>query len=432
MSDRSNILVVGAGYVGLATAVFLSHKRLQVTVVEKNASIVKSLSRGELHFAELVMAKHLQKAVKRGDLIASQPDPTLYQKADMIFIAIDSANRSTWKMNHSVFKQIAEWIGSTPRKKKATVILKSTNTIGFADNFAKFVDKTPYGHQVRVVVNPEFLREGFAFEDTRNPWRLVIGRRERGDATALRKLYNSIYPARIPVIETDLRSAELIKLASNTYLANRLAFIHEIADFTRSESLDLDAIQKGIGLDPRIGEEYFTPGLGFGGACLPKDCRLINSKETSTSFMFKSAQSAMAINDRLLKNLVESIQKHIRSLKKKKIAILGVAFKPEVDDTRGSRAVDLANMLRKAGADVSCYDPYLASHDHIPGTKLKLSQSIEEASLGADLVIIGCAHHDIKSIRPSVIAKKVQSKHICDYFNCLPKAKWEKAGFTFI
>ena len=432
MTSRPSILVVGAGYVGLATAVFLANKGYPIIVIEKNAYTVESLCRGHLHFREPLLQKKLRQVLKKRKLQLSRPSRELYQNSQFIFIAIDSANPVTGKMRMADFERIARWIGDAKTKDPPTVVLKSTNVIGFAEKFQGLLNKTAYGNRVRLVVNPEFLREGLAYEDTAHPWRIIIGVNEQKAAARLLRLYGSVYSRSIPTVVTNWKSAELIKLASNVYLSHRLAFIHEIADFARNEDLDIEAVRQGIGLDPRIGLTYFEPGLGFGGSCLPKDCHLINSHEAVSNFQFKTAHTALEINERILDTLIDRLRSKLGRLKGKKIAILGAAFKPEVDDTRGSQAVKLALKLKRRGAKVAFFEPYLKQTEKLAEGNFPLEDSLETALQGASAVIIGTAHKQFRSVEPKHIAKLVKRRLVSDYFGILNRTRWEKKGFEFI
>ncbi len=432
MNSKPDILVIGAGYVGLASAVFLATKGYHVTVAEKNDSTVSQLQKGKLHFREQLLAKNLKQVVNSKKLQVSLPDKKIYQDSKIIFIAIDSANQSSWKMRMGSFTKIAQWIGGKKHKNAPVIILKSTNIIGFSEQFRKLLDKTPFGEHIKLVVNPEFLREGFAFEDTVKPWRIIIGSDNKNDAKPLLDIYKNIYSSKIPIVKTDCKSAELIKLASNVYLAHRLAFIHEIADFARLEKLDVESIKKGIGLDQRIGLDYFTPGLGFGGSCLPKDCILINSDESKNSYKFESAIGAMSVNEKLIKNLIKNLIKSLGDLRGQKITILGAAFKSEIDDTRGSRAVVLAQALKKRGAKIVFNDPYLSKSEKLIAGTFTLESDLNKAVKASSAIIIGTPHKKFKSLKPTMLAKKVKLQFVVDYFGLLNNAKWEKQGFKFI
>ena len=417
---------------GLATAVHLAAKKFQVTVTEKNHATVDSLKRGKLHFREPGLAQAFKRTIDAKRLNPVLPSKNIFEEADLIFIAIDSVDRSDWRMRLTAFERMANWIGGSKRRTPPTIVLKSTNVVGFADQFRSLLDRTPYGARVRLVVNPEFLREGSAYQDTAKPWRIIIGRHHKRDATRLLDLYRRVYPKSIPIVQTDLKSAELIKLASNVYLAHRLAFIHEITDFARMEQLDITSIQQGIGQDKRIGLDYFTPGLGFGGSCLPKDCRLINSAEGESGFTFETALTAMNINDRLLEYLMANLKYHLGSLKGKKIAILGAAFKPEIDDVRGSQAVKLANHLRRAGAKVNVYEPFLPHTKKIIKGDIPLVHNLDEALKGASAFVIGTAHQQFARLQPNHSAKLMKKRIGVDYFGILNRKKWEKTGFEIV
>ena len=432
MTSRPSILIVGAGYVGLATGVLFADNGFRVIVVEKNTYALESLQHSHLHFREPLLQKKLRQVLKREKMQLSRPMKELYQNSQFIFIAIDSADPITGKMRLANFERMARWIGDAKTKNPPTVVLKSTNVIGFAEKFQGLLNKTTHGRRVRLVVNPEFLREGFAYEDTAHPWRIIIGVNEQKAAARLLRLYGSVYSRSIPTIVTNWKSAELIKLASNVYLSHRLAFIHEIADFARNEDLDIEAVRQGIGLDPRIGLTYFEPGLGFGGSCLPKDCHLINSHEAVSSFQFKTARTALEINERILDTLIERLRSKLGRLKGKKIAILGAAFKPEVDDTRGSQAVKLALKLKRRGAKAAFFEPYLKQTEKLAEGNFPLTDSLEAALQGASAVIIGTAHKQFRSVEPKHIAKLVKRRLVSDYFRILNRTRWEKKGFEFI
>ncbi|MEW5993184.1 MAG: nucleotide sugar dehydrogenase [Candidatus Zixiibacteriota bacterium] len=431
-SSLPQITVVGGGYVGLATAVFLADKELPTTVLEKKPDRAAALSKGHLHFREPLLERTLKQTLRKGSIHICRPSPEAFISADYVFIAIDSADLSTGRMRLGSFEQMAQWIGGARSRRLKTIVLKSTNRIGFAATFDRMVNRPGARKKANVVVNPEFLREGYAYEDTSQPWRIIVGAKEKPAANALVRLYRSVYGRRIPVIVTDWESAELIKLGANVYLAHRLGFIHEMADFARMHDLDLEGIKQGIGLDPRIGLDYFEPGLGFGGSCLPKDCRLINSSESANKFEFLTAQTALAINERLLDNLVQRLHHHLGRLKGLKLALLGVAFKPEVDDTRNSQAVRLALKLKDRGATVVCYDPYLVGHSRVPDTNLPLENDITRVVKSATALIVGTAHREFRRLAPRQIGRRMARKLVCDCFNILNRKSWTQAGFEFI
>lgn len=433
MEPDQPIVVIGAGFVGLATATFLADSGHRVTVVEKNPYTLETLRHGELHFREPRLQHQFSKAVREHRITVVSPSPGIYRQTDLIIIAIDSVDPGGWRMRIDTFARLAEWIADSPRRRTCTVVLKSTNVLGFAEEFRCLLDTQSHGDKIRLAVNPEFLREGHAYEDTAEPWRVVIGAEDRSTRSRLKRFYTDIYGETAPVITCDMRSAELIKLASNLYLSHRLAFINEIGLYAHRAGLDIDLIRKAIGLDQRIGRDYFNPGLGFGGSCLPKDCNLINSRELGEKFTFSTAETALQINERVLDDVIDALEDSIgRPLKGKKLALLGAAFKPETDDTRGSQAVALAVKLRRRGATPRVFEPYLQSSSKIVDAKLPLDDSVEETLRGAEAMIIGTPHRQFGRLKPSLAAKLMKGRVVCDRFRLLERSTWQKEGFEFV
>lgn len=423
-------MVVGAGYVGLATAVHIAGKGIKVTVVEKRKDVVESLNKGRLHFRDATLSKHLKEVRRRKLLSVTTPAASVYQTGDFVFIAIDSVRQGRWRMKAKPFVQIAEWLGEVERPVAPTIVMKSTNVVGFASQFRQLLDATAYGKRIGLAVSPEFLREGLAFEDSSNPWRVVIGTDDKRTAERVARLYRRLYRPGTPIILTDWASAEAAKLGANVYLAHRLSFINEMADYTRQAGLDLEAIRRIMALDPRIGNTYFDPGLGFGGSCLPKDCHLISSSESG--FSFKTAATALAINEAMLDRLIFRLRDRLGNLKGSKIALLGAAFKPETDDTRGSRSLQLARKLHRRKVGLSIYDPYL---DSLPGRMadgIQLAASSDAALKGASALIIGTAHRRFRKLQPERVCRLMKGTVVCDPFRILPRKRWQTAGLEFI
>jgi len=231
---------------------------------------------------------------------------------------------------------------------------------------------------------------------------------------------------------TGAKAAELIKLSSNLYLSHRLAFVHEVAAYARKDGLDIDSILHAVSLDPRIGSQYFEPGLGFGGSCLPKDCHLVNSLQMGNRFRFRTAETALLVNDDFLNQVVEDIKAALGSVKGRKIALLGAAFKQETDDTRGSRAVELARRLRRRGARVGIFEPYLREVSRIVDGNLPLTGELNECLRGAHVIVVGSPHARFRRIQPKRAASLVRLKLVCDCFRLLNRSAWEKRGFRFI
>lgn len=428
MITEPRVTVVGAGFVGLATGTFLADCGVQVAVLEQNRVLIPSLQKGQLHFNEPTLARHFRAAVKQGRLTVDEPCAEAYRDSSLIIIAIDSVDSATWRMRTSVFRRLAQLIGASRRRRPCLVALKSTNVVGFGQQFRAELGQTAYGRAVQLAVNPEFLREGFAYEDTAEPSRVVVGAEDSRSRQRMVRFYRSVYGKSVPIVATDMKSAELIKLASNLYLAHRLTFVNEVAERARAEGLEVDTVIDAVGLDPRIGQGYFRPGLGFGGSCLPKDCRLIDVGQPG----FGTARTALAVNRAVLTRICQSLAGALGTLRKRRLALLGIAFKPESDDTRGSQAAHLLVMLRRRGASVRVYDPFVAENLISVAGNIDKYDDITETLRGAQAVIIGAAHQRFTDLRPQMVARLVRRRLVCDRFGILDRRRWERAGFEFI
>ncbi len=429
---QKSVVVVGGTSVGLATALLLARNRCHVTVLERNKEVVKGINDGRVDFHEPTLNLEFKSALKAGNLNIAVSSKKQLQAAALIIIAAEPAESGSSKLRLSSFERLAAWIGDSERQKPAVVMLRAAMPLGFANLFRRLLDKTPHGDRVGIVVSPVQVRPGYTYEDTSRPKRVIVGAETSQYGNLVTSIFRKIYPKSVRIIRTDCQTAELIRLASSLYIAQRKSLINEIAEYSRTKGLDLETLNDAIADDPRLGEGLSGPDMGFGGSQIPSDCRILNSREAGSRFTFETAKTALYVNDLLIDGLLYRLRKRIGRLTGYKIALLGITALPDTDDCRGSRAIALALNLRQRGAEVAIFDPVVKGQDMLDQGNLPLQSNVEVAVKGASAAVIGAPHRRLAALDPSKLAKLMKEPLIVDYFRFLKRRRWEKAGFTFI
>src|SRR5215470_10844367 len=349
-----NICVVGTGYVGLVTGAVFADLGNDVVCVDKDRDKIAALKAGRMPIYEPGLEEMVLRNAGDSRLSFTSDLGVGIGHADVIFVAVGTPPKDTGETDLSHVESVAAEIGRSMDRYKV-VVNKSTVPVGTGG----FVREVIARHQLRpiefdVVSNPEFLREGSAIEDTLRPDRIVIGAPTQQVAMTLVELYA---PLERPMIITDLPSAEVIKYASNAFLAAKISFINAIGNICEAAGADVSQVMKGVGLDSRIGLNFLQPGLGYGGSCFPKDVDSLIHTAAQLGYEFKLLKSVVEINKERAGHLVSMVEKALDPLEDKTIAVLGLAFKPNTDDMREARSVEVVRVLSSMGARVRAYDP---------------------------------------------------------------------------
>jgi UDPglucose 6-dehydrogenase len=379
-----NICVVGTGYVGLVTGAVFADLGNDVVCVDKIGEKIETLKQGRMPIYEPGLEEMVARNVADGRLAFTTDLSEGVRKSEIVFIAVGTPPKSNGETDLSAVEEVARGIARAMERYKV-IVNKSTVPVGTGNLVREIILTTqPRPVEFDVVSNPEFLREGSAIEDTLRPDRIVIGAPSQQVAMTLLELYA---PLERPMIITDVPSAEMIKYASNAFLASKVSFINAIANICELASADVTQVTKGLGLDRRIGPAFLQAGLGFGGACLPKDIESLIHTAGSLGYDFKLLKAVAEINRERTQRFVEAMRKALGSLDDKVIAILGLAYTPNTDTLRRSSAVELCRKLLAAGAIVKAYDPAVKT---LPPelSAVTLAANMADALKNADAAVV--------------------------------------------
>jgi len=421
------LIFIGTGYVGLVTGACLAKLKHDVTCVDIDKDRIVALNRGEEVFYEPGLKELVRKATGSGHLHFTDKLADCIKGAEAIFIAVGTPQAQNGSADLKYVRAAARDIGKN-LKNYAVIIDKSTVPVGTAEIVRREIKKY-YKGQFDVASNPEFLREGNAISDFLKPDRVVVGTDTKKAERVMRRVYALLKAEKM---FTEIPTAELIKYASNSFLATKLSFINEIANFAEKVGADVDEVAMGMGLDSRIGPKFLKAGLGFGGSCFPKDVSALRFMSKRQKYDFKLVNSVLQVN-KLQKNLFfEKIKEHFKSkLTNKKIAVLGLAFKGNTDDVRESPALDIIRKLKRAGANVTAYDPQAAANAKAEIKGLDVEASPEQAVDGADAVVIATEWDEFKSLPWGRYKRKMKKPVIFDGRNLLNPASMRRLGFKY-
>ncbi|HOW92610.1 MAG TPA: UDP-glucose/GDP-mannose dehydrogenase family protein, partial [Anaerolineaceae bacterium] len=351
----SKICVIGTGYVGLVTGTCFADLGNEVTCLDIDKERIDDLKAGKMPIYEPGLEQLVKQNVAADRLFFSTEYKEALNGAEYAFIAVGTPSGSDGEADLKYVRSAAEAIADHV-KESILVINKSTVPVGTGDWVADMINRRRDGNplQFSVVSNPEFLREGSAINDFMNPDRVVLGSVDRAAAEMVAQLYQ---PLRCNIMITDLRTAEMIKYASNAFLATRISFINEIANICEELGADVREVARGMGLDKRIGYHFLDAGLGWGGSCFPKDVKALEHMAVLHGTQPQLLQAVMEINRNQRRRAVMQLRKSLKSLNDKTIGVLGIAFKPNTDDIRDAAAIEIIHMLQNEGAHVRAYDP---------------------------------------------------------------------------
>lgn len=419
----SKVVVVGTGYVGLTTGACLAHLGHYVTCIDVDSKKIQQLSTGKIPIVESGLDKLVTEGLQTERLIFVVDGSEALSRADFTFLCLPTPEHADGSADLSFLNAALESIRNILRF-ESVVVNKSTVPVGTV----RFVERVLARPDLGVVSNPEFLREGSAVHDFLNPDRVVIGAENQDVATRVAGLYSSITTR---IITTDPESAELIKYASNAFLATKLSFVNQIAGLAEAVRADLDDVIAGIGSDKRIGESFLRPGPGWGGSCFPKDTKALINIGSTSGIDLSLIRAAVEANTARHNQVVNRIKELLgTSLEAVNICIWGLTFKANTDDLRESPALNISAKLLSLGARLCAHDPTVhATLDAYP--ELTICDSPLDAAEGASCIVILTEWDQYKWIDPKAIASRVNSKTVLDTRGILNRGDWQACGFTF-
>jgi UDPglucose 6-dehydrogenase len=424
-----SIAVIGPGYVGLVTGAVFADLGNEVTCVDKVADKVASLNAGRMPIYEPGLEEMVARNVADGRLCFTTDLAAAVRRSQVIFIAVGTPPKEGGETDLSHVEAVAGEIGRTMDGYKV-VVNKSTVPVGTGELVRDVIARhQPRPIEFDVVSNPEFLREGSAIEDTLRPDRIVIGARSQQVAMTLVELYA---PLERPMVITDVPSAEVIKYASNAFLATKISFVNAVANLCEAAGADVTQVAKGMGLDARIGASFLQPGLGYGGSCFPKDVDSLIHTAGRFGYDFRLLRAVAEINRERAGHLVEVIRKALDPLDGRTVAILGLAFKPNTDDMREARSVEVIERLHAAGATLRAYDPVAMDNARpLLPAGVAFCASPYEAATGADALVLVTEWNEFKFLDLARLRGLLRAPVIFDGRNLWTPERMRRLGFEY-
>ena len=423
-----NICVVGTGYVGLVTGACLSELGHNVICVDSDKKKIALLKKGVMPIYEPGLENLVKKNVKQKRLSFVPALGPVVEKAEVIFIAVGTPPLEDGSADLSFVEAVARDIAKNMKSYKL-IVDKSTVPVETGEWVEHTMKLNLKKHiPFDVASNPEFLREGSAVYDTFNPDRIVIGVKSQRAEKVLKEIYS---PIKAPILVTDIKSAEIIKHASNSFLALKISYINAISNICEKTGADVSKVAIGMGLDKRIGRQFLDAGIGFGGFCFPKDLEAFVWISKKVGYDFGLLKEVIRINSDQRKLLVKKAEEALWILKSKTIAVLGLAFKPNTDDMRFAPSIEVIGMLQELGAKITAYDPEAMSKARNALKNVKYGKNPYETAKGADCLMILTEWDEFKNIDLAKIKKLLKHPIVIDGRNIFDPAKMEKLGFIY-
>lgn len=454
------VCVIGTGYVGLVTGACLSHIGHHVICVDNNEEKVKLMKSGQTPIYEPGLSDIMQSGIQSGLLEFTSDLKAGVEHGQILFIAVGTPALPNGESDTRYVEAVARGIGSHLSKDYKVIVNKSTVPIGSGDWVRMIAldgvlerqkaavavgggsEPSPQEVDFEVVSNPEFLREGSAVHDSFNPDRIVLGSNSKRAVDLMQQLYKPIVERvkaddqslpPVPVVVTDLSSAEMIKYAANAFLATKISFINEVANICDRVGADVTQVAKGIGLDSRIGNKFLQAGIGWGGSCFPKDVSALIHTADDYGYEAQLMKAAVSVNDRQKLLTLEKLQHELKILKGKVVGLLGLTFKPDTDDLRDAPSLQLIEQLNRLGAKVKAYDPIVSQTGMRHGLSGVLVETDpERLADGCDALVLVTDWQQFRDLDYANMAKLMNNPVIIDGRNCLDKAAVEAAGFRYV
>lgn len=425
--DKMNISIAGTGYVGLVTGVCLAEIGHNVTCVDVDERKIEMLKAGKSPIYEPGLEELM---VKNNSKLTYTTDyKNAYKNADVIFVAVGTPEKKDGSANlqyvYEAVKQIAESV-----EKDCVVVIKSTVPIGTNDKVEKILkENLVHNVNIEVASNPEFLSQGTAVRDTLKANRIVLGVESKYAEEVLRKVYDGFGQ---PYVITDKKSAEMIKYASNDFLALKISYINEIANLCEIVGANIEDVAKGMGMDPRIGDKFLKAGIGYGGSCFPKDTKALHWLANFHDYELKTIKAAIEVNENQKLKLIKKARKYFDSFNGLNVAVLGLTFKPGTDDLREAPSLQNIPILLEDGAYIKAWDPVgIENYKKIYPNEIKYCDTIEEALKDADICFIFTEWPEIINLDLTLYTKLMKNPLVIDGRNCYNLEKVKAAGIIY-
>jgi UDPglucose 6-dehydrogenase len=421
------IAVAGTGYVGLVTGVCLAEHGHNVVCVDVDEEKVAKMSKGispiyEPGLADL-MIKNMERLTFTTDYVSA------YKDAEVIFIGVGTPEKKDGSANLTYVYKVAEQIAENAEN-DCIVVIKSTVPIGTNDKVEAFItEKAKDGISIHIASNPEFLAQGTAVRDTLHASRIVIGAESKYAANILKEVYKDFDA---PILVTNRRSAEMIKYASNDFLALKISYVNEIANLCEIVGADINDVTKGMGYDPRIGDKFLNAGIGYGGSCFPKDTKALHWLANFNDYELKTVKAAIETNDNQKFKIIKKARKYYENLQGKKIAVLGLTFKPGTDDLREAPSLVNIPIFIDEGCEIKAWDPAgVENYKKKYPTEIIYCDSIDEAIKDADLCVIFTEWDEVKKYDITKFEKLMRNPIVIDGRNCYDLEQIKKTNVIY-
>ena len=430
-----NVCIIGAGYVGLVSGACFAEFGVQVVCADKDEQKIAALERGEIPIYEPGLEAIVQRNLREGRLSFTTDTGSAVGQALVVFIAVQTPNGADGSTDLGAVEAVARQIGRTMDGYKV-VVTKSTVPVGTSYRVRAWIEEElaarGASHRFSVASNPEFLREGAAIADFMRPDRVVIGADDDEAIAILRDLYRPLYLIETPFVITNIPTSELTKYAANAFLATKISFINEMANYCEKIGGDVHAIARGIGLDKRIGSKFLHPGPGYGGSCFPKDTRSAAHFARQAGEGFEIIEAAIRVNERQRVRMVEKIERALGGdVQGRTLAVLGLSFKPETDDMRDAPSIDILRALQERGAVIRAFDPAAMANAEreIPG--LVLCKNEYEICENADALVLMTEWNQFRMLDLARIQSLLREPILVDLRNVYEPAQMRRAGFRY-
>ena len=423
------ISVAGTGYVGLVTGVCLSEKGHNVTCVDIDEKKVETMKKGISPIYEEGLEELMKKNYAEGRLDYTTDYEAAYKSSDVIFIAVGTPERSDGSANLDYIKSVATQIAQSIEK-DTLIVIKSTVPIGTNEKIEQYIRKNlKEGIHIELASNPEFLAQGTAVRDTLHAARIVIGTESEWASNIMQEIYK---PFDIPTVLTNRNSAEMIKYASNDFLALKISYMNDIANLCEIVGANVEDVAKGMSYDDRIGSKFLRAGIGYGGSCFPKDTKALHWLSAQNGYELKTVKAAIEVNEQQKLKLMRAAAEKVDSFEGMNVAVLGLTFKPGTDDLRESPAIPNIEYLLERGANVFTFDPVGVENAKKKfGDKIVYTETAKEALKDAQLCFIMTEWKEVKDLTPEDFKEMMSECVVYDGRNCYLPEDMEKAGIEY-